>query len=91
LGGQDELTRLVLSPRSLARGPEELVTLALDPVAFSILGLPVRWYGLFAAASIRVAYLIARSLARRRGVADSLVADGTLQPVEHPRLLEVRR
>jgi phosphatidylglycerol---prolipoprotein diacylglyceryl transferase len=67
------------------------VTLALDPVAFSILGLPVRWYGLFVAASIRVAYLIARSLARRRGVADSLVADGALQPVEHPRLLEVRR
>jgi len=57
------------------RRPEEVVTLALDPVAFSVLGFPVRWYGLFAAASIAVAYVIARSLARRRGLPDSLVTN----------------
>jgi phosphatidylglycerol:prolipoprotein diacylglycerol transferase len=62
----------------LVRRPEAVVTLTLDPVAFSILGFPVRWYGLFAVVSIAVAYVIARSLARRRGLPDSLVADGAL-------------
>jgi prolipoprotein diacylglyceryltransferase len=38
------------------------MTLGLDPVAFSILGFPVRWYGLFAATSIAVAYRIVRML-----------------------------
>ena len=54
------------------------MTLALDPVAFSVLGFPIRWYGLFAAVSIAVAYVIARSLARRRRLPDSLVADGAV-------------
>jgi phosphatidylglycerol:prolipoprotein diacylglycerol transferase len=54
------------------------MTLGLDPVAFFILSFPVRWYGLFAAASIAVAYIVARSLARRRGIPDSVVGDGAV-------------
>jgi prolipoprotein diacylglyceryltransferase len=54
------------------------VTLGFDPVAFSIKGIPIRWYGLVAGPSIAVPNLIVRMLARRRGFLrdDVVIADG---------------
>ena len=50
----------------------------IDPVAFTILGLPVRWYGLILVAAAGVAIWLAQREARRRGVAPQLVWDGVL-------------
>lgn len=50
----------------------------IDPVAFTILGLPVRWYGLILVAAAWVAIWLAQREARRRGVAPQLVWDGVL-------------
>jgi prolipoprotein diacylglyceryltransferase len=50
----------------------------IDPVAFTILGLPVRWYGLILVAAAWVTIWLAQREARRRGVAPQLVWDGVL-------------
>lgn len=55
------------------------MTIVLDPVAFSVLGFPVRWYGLFAAASIAIAFAGVAWFATLR------------RPLERSRLPEVRR
>lgn len=52
------------------------MTLDLDPVAFSVGGFAIRWYGLFAATAAAVAFLLVRRAARRAGLSDALVADG---------------
>jgi phosphatidylglycerol---prolipoprotein diacylglyceryl transferase len=53
-----------------------LLPIGLDPVAFSIGGLEIRWYGIFVALSILVALLVARAGARRAGLSTALVDDG---------------
>ncbi|MEO5964731.1 MAG: prolipoprotein diacylglyceryl transferase [Candidatus Limnocylindrales bacterium] len=52
--------------------------IGLDPIAVSIGGIDIRWYGIFVAASIAVAVLLGRSGARRVGLATSLVDDAVL-------------
>jgi phosphatidylglycerol:prolipoprotein diacylglycerol transferase len=54
------------------------VTLDIDPVAFSLAGVAIRWYGILAVAAIAVAYLVARTEVRRAGLPAALVADGAL-------------
>lgn len=49
-----------------------------DPVAFSVLGIQVRWYGLFLVAAIAGAMWIAQRGAERRGIAAQDVGDGAL-------------
>jgi phosphatidylglycerol:prolipoprotein diacylglycerol transferase len=50
----------------------------IDPVAFTILGLPVRWYGLILVAAASVAIWLAQREARRRGIGVQLVWDAVL-------------
>lgn len=50
----------------------------VDPVAFSLLGLHVRWYGLIVAAAAAVAVWLAARAARRRGIAPEAIADAAL-------------
>ena len=50
----------------------------VDPVAFHLGPLEIRWYGIAVVAAIAVAYLVVRRETRRRGIPDALVADGTL-------------
>jgi phosphatidylglycerol:prolipoprotein diacylglycerol transferase len=55
-----------------------LLPIGLDPVAFSVGGIEIRWYGIFVALSILTALLIARAGARRAGLSTALVDDGAL-------------
>lgn len=50
----------------------------IDPVAFTILGLPVRWYGLILVAAAGVAIWLGQRGARRRGIEPSLVWDAAV-------------
>ncbi len=55
-----------------------LLPIGLDPVALSIGGVEIRWYGLFVALAIVVAVAIALAGARRAGLAAGLVEDAAL-------------
>lgn len=55
-----------------------LIPIGLDPVAFSLGAIEIRWYGIFVALSILAALLIARAGARRAGLATALVDDAAL-------------
>lgn len=55
-----------------------LLPIGLDPVAFSLGGIEIRWYGIFVALSILVALLLARAGARRAGLSMALVDDGAM-------------
>jgi phosphatidylglycerol:prolipoprotein diacylglycerol transferase len=50
----------------------------IDPVAFTILGLPVHWYGLILVAAAGVAIWLAQREASRRGIGPQLVWDAAL-------------
>ena len=54
------------------------MTIGIDPVAFWLGGLAIRWYGLFAVAAVGVAYILVRRGTRRAGIPDALVADGAM-------------
>jgi phosphatidylglycerol---prolipoprotein diacylglyceryl transferase len=55
-----------------------LLPIGLDPVALSLGGIEIRWYGLFAGLSILVAVTIALAGARRAGLRPGLVEDASL-------------
>ena len=55
-----------------------LLPIGLDPVAFSLGGVEIRWYGLFVALAIAVAVAIALAGARRAGLAPGLVEDAAI-------------
>jgi phosphatidylglycerol:prolipoprotein diacylglycerol transferase len=55
-----------------------LIPIGLDPVALTLGGIEIRWYGIFVALSILAALLIARTGARRAGLATALVDDAAL-------------
>jgi phosphatidylglycerol:prolipoprotein diacylglycerol transferase len=50
----------------------------IDPVAFTILGLPVRWYGLILVAAAGVTIWLAQREARRRRIGSEIVWDAAL-------------
>jgi len=50
----------------------------LDPVAFSLLGLHVRWYGIIVAGAVTVAFWLAMREARRGGIAPEAISDGAI-------------
>lgn len=50
----------------------------IDPVAFTVLGVPVRWYGLILVVAISVAITLARREAHRRGVGGAIVSDAAI-------------
>ena len=50
----------------------------IDPVAFNLLGIPVRWYGLILVGAAAVAILIAQREGRRRGIAPQIVSDAVV-------------
>ena len=50
----------------------------IDPVAFTLLGIEVRWYGILIAVAVAVAVWVARREGRRRGIAPETVADAAL-------------
>lgn len=52
--------------------------IGLDPVALSLGGVEIRWYGLTAAAAVAVAVILALKGARRAGIAPGLVEDAAL-------------
>jgi phosphatidylglycerol:prolipoprotein diacylglycerol transferase len=50
----------------------------LDPVAFSLLGLHLRWYGIIVAGAVTVAFWLAMREARRRSIAPAAISDGAI-------------
>lgn len=50
----------------------------VDPVAFTVLGIPVRWYGLVLVVAATIAVWLAQREARRRGVASDVVTDAVI-------------
>lgn len=50
----------------------------IDPVAFVLLGVGVRWYGLILAVAVAVVIWLTLREARRRGIRDEVVLDGAL-------------
>jgi phosphatidylglycerol---prolipoprotein diacylglyceryl transferase len=50
----------------------------IDPVAFSFLGVPVRWYGLILVVAAAVAIFLTVREARRRGIVDAIVWDAVI-------------
>ncbi len=55
-----------------------IVSIGVDPVAFSILGFEVRWYGLLAVVAVAVALAIVRAGMRRDGITDGLLENGAI-------------
>lgn len=51
------------------------ILLAIDPIAFSIGVIEVRWYGIIIATGIVLAYLLGQREAVKRGFADDFLAD----------------
>lgn len=51
------------------------ILLAIDPVAFSLGSIEVRWYGIIIASGIVLAYLLGQKEAVKRGLADDFLAD----------------
>jgi len=50
----------------------------VDPVAVTLLGIPVRWYGLVVVVAVSVAVWLAQREARRRGIPPQVVWDAVL-------------
>ena len=50
----------------------------VDPVAFSLFGIPVRWYGLILVAAAAVAIWLAQREGRRRGIDSRIVSDAVI-------------
>jgi len=50
----------------------------IDPIAFRIFGIPVRWYGLILLAAASVAIGLARREGRRRGIQPQIVSDAVI-------------
>ncbi len=50
----------------------------IDPVAFALLGVPVRWYGLILVAAAAIAIWLAQREGRRRGIDSQVVADAVI-------------
>lgn len=53
----------------------EQILLAIDPVAFSIGSIEVRWYGILIASGIVLAYFVGQREAVKRGLPDDFLAD----------------
>ena len=50
----------------------------IDPVAFALFGIPVRWYGLILVAVAAVAIWLAQREGRRRGIDSQIVSDAAI-------------
>ncbi len=50
----------------------------IDPVAFALFGIPVRWYGLILVAAAAVAIWLAQREARRRGIDTATASDAAI-------------
>lgn len=50
----------------------------IDPIAFSLAGIDIRWYGLLLVAAITVAYVVAQREAKRHSLPQEAVADAAL-------------
>ena len=50
----------------------------IDPIAFSVLGLHVRWYGIIVVAAAAVAVWLTMREARRRGIGSETVSDAAI-------------
>lgn len=50
----------------------------IDPVAFTILGIPIRWYGLILVAAASAAIWLAQREGLRRGIGSAAVSDAVL-------------
>lgn len=53
----------------------EQILLAINPVAFSLGGLEVRWYGILIAFGILIAYFVGQKEAVKRGLPEDFLAD----------------
>lgn len=50
----------------------------VDPVAFDLVGIPIRWYGLILVGAAAVAIWLAQREGRRRGIAPQVVSDAVI-------------
>lgn len=50
----------------------------IDPIAVTLLGIPIRWYGLILVVGAAVAIWLAQREARRRGIAAAVVSDAVI-------------
>lgn len=53
----------------------ENILLAIDPVAFSIGPLSVRWYGIIIVTGIIIAYFVAQAEGKKRGLPEDFFGD----------------
>lgn len=54
------------------------LVIAIDPVAFSVLGFPIRWYGLVLVAATSVAIWLAQREGQRRGIQPEVISDAII-------------
>lgn len=47
----------------------------MDPVAFHIFGIPIRWYGLLIASGVLIGTILALKLAKRKGIDEDTLID----------------
>lgn len=47
----------------------------MDPVAFTILGIPIMWYGLLIASGVLIGTILALKLAKRKGIEEDTLID----------------
>jgi len=50
----------------------------IDPVAFTVLGIAIRWYGLILVVAVGVAFWVAQRQGRRHGIGPDIIADGAI-------------
>ncbi|MCI9070241.1 prolipoprotein diacylglyceryl transferase [Clostridium sp.] len=50
----------------------------MNPVAFEIFGVPIRWYGIIIASGVLVAFFVSYLLAKKKGLNFDIITDGFL-------------
>ena len=50
----------------------------MNPVAFEIFGMPIRWYGIIIASGVLVAFFVSYLLAKKKGLDFDIITDGFL-------------
>lgn len=50
----------------------------MNPVAFEVFGMPIRWYGIIIASGVLVAFFVSYLLAKKKGLDFDIITDGFL-------------
>ena len=50
----------------------------MNPVAFEVFGMPIRWYGIIIASGVLIAFFVSYLLAKKKGLDFDIITDGFL-------------